>query len=70
MFPVVRRDLPSELQLAILGIDAKLRSMSGEHNAELWEKQALSVAPEWEEIRKLAGAAASQLSRFLDMTDL
>lgn len=51
---------PSERD-AIKAVDAKLDSISGAQNAQLWTPEALSVAPEWEEIRKLAADALESL---------
>lgn len=39
---------------AVLALDGQLDAMAGEHNAELWEVDALANAPQWQEVRVLA----------------
>ena len=46
---------------AIQPVHAFTDSFSGECNAALWHVDALSSAPEWNEARRLAGAALDLL---------
>jgi hypothetical protein len=42
---------------AIVAVDAALERMSGEGHEALWTESALHVAPEWDEVRRLARQA-------------
>ncbi len=42
-------------------VDALLDKMSGEHNAELWEPEALHESAGWEEVRRLARTALESI---------
>jgi hypothetical protein len=43
-------------------IDQRLSSMSGEHNAGLWQVEALAERTEWDQVRALARTALTLLA--------
>ena len=58
----IERDWLNETALRVLAeIDEHLGSMSGEHNADLWQVEALARRTEWDEVRTLARTALTLL---------
>ncbi len=47
---------------ALTELDEQLGAMSGQHNAHLWDADALTNASEWDRVRTLARAALAALA--------
>lgn len=47
---------------ALAELDEQLGAMSGQHNAHLWEADALTARAEWDRVRALARAALAVLA--------
>jgi len=54
-------DVPDDAHATLSALDAKLDSMSGQHNARLWTDEALHHADEWSTVRHLAAEALAKL---------
>lgn len=48
---------------ALAELDDRLGAMSGQHNAHLWDADALTTRAEWDRVRSLARAALAVLAR-------
>jgi len=57
-----RKLISRDQAVAISAVHDKLGQMSGSHNSALWTSEALHVAPEWTEVRRLASLALDLLS--------
>lgn len=53
--------LTSHQAALVHAVDRKLDEMSGAHQSNLWDDEALETSPEWLEVRRLASAAMSGL---------
>jgi Ser/Thr protein kinase RdoA (MazF antagonist) len=65
----VREALPERVAVAAARLDQFLSSFGGSKNAELWTVWALAHAPEWKQVRDLAGEVLREMSEWAALED-